>query len=95
MTRGARVLGPAANLEEALAMLDQEFDVALLDSDLNGRSAAPIAEALIARGRPFIIATGHKDGGGMEDFPSVPVVRKPYNMRQIAQALFQATSRDR
>jgi PAS domain S-box-containing protein len=90
---GAHVLGPAASIEEALAMLDLDFDVALLDADLNGLSASPVAEALIARGRPFILATGHKDGAGMPDLPSVPIVRKPYNVRQIALALSQATSR--
>jgi two-component sensor histidine kinase len=89
---GAQVIGPAASLDEALAMLDLEFDVALLDADLNGRSAAPIAEALTARGRPFIVATGHREGaGGMPEDPAVPVVRKPYNVRQIALALSQAT----
>jgi CheY-like chemotaxis protein len=90
---GAHVLGPAASVEEALAMLDLDFDVALLDADLNGHSAAPVAKALSALGRPFIVATGYRDGGGMPELPNVPVIRKPYNVHQIALALSQATSR--
>ena len=90
---GAQVVGPASSLEEAMGMLDLPFDVALLDADLNGQSAAPLAEALTARGRPFILATGHKATGGMPEDPAVPVVRKPYNVRQIAAALVQATTR--
>ncbi|HEY2177694.1 MAG TPA: HWE histidine kinase domain-containing protein [Caulobacteraceae bacterium] len=90
---GAEVVGPAASLEEALRMLDADFDVALLDADLNGQSAAPLAEALAARGRPYILATGHKGSAGMPEDASVPVVRKPYNVRQIAAALCQATGR--
>jgi two-component sensor histidine kinase len=90
---GAEVVGPASSLEEAMGMLDRVFDVALLDADLNGQSAAPLAEALKARGRPFILATGHKGSAGLPEDTTVPVVRKPYNVRQIALALFQATNR--
>lgn len=90
---GAEVLGPASSIEEALAMLDMEFDVALLDADLNGRSAAPLAEDLVARGRPYVLATGQKDNGAGKDETRVPIVRKPYNIRQITLALAQATNR--
>jgi PAS domain S-box-containing protein len=90
---GAEVVGPASSLEEAMGMLDLEFDVALLDADLNGQSAAPLVEALNARGRPYILATGHKTAGGMLEDLAAPVVRKPYNVRQIAAALVQATTR--
>jgi PAS domain S-box-containing protein len=90
---GAEVLGPASSLEEAMGMLEMDFDVALLDADLNGQSAAPLAEALTARGRPFIVATGHKGSAGLPEDMAVPVVRKPYNVRQIALALSQATAR--
>ena len=91
---GAIVLGPAANLEEALAMMDQAFDVVLLDADLNGRSAAPIAAALAERGRPFILATGNNDAAALVAEPPAATVRKPYNVRQIALALAKATGRN-
>jgi CheY-like chemotaxis protein len=90
---GAHVLGPASSVEEALAMLDMDFDVALLDADLNGRSAAPLAKDLVARGRPYILASGQKDNGGAHDEAGVPMVRKPYNMRQITLALAMVTGR--
>ena len=90
---GASVLGPAANAEEAIEMMDQDFDVVLLDADLNGRSAAPIAEELARRGRPFILATGHNDTASLPPETASITVRKPYNVRQIALALARATGR--
>lgn len=90
---GASVIGPATSLDEALEMMDQDFDVVLLDADLNGHSAAPIASALSARGRPFILATGHKDAPELITETPAATVTKPYNVRQISLALAKATGR--
>src|SRR5690606_40064815 len=56
---GAEVVGPAYELEEALALLDRPIDAAVLDANLNGRSVSPVAEALAARKVPFVFATGY------------------------------------
>ena len=90
---GAVVVGSAADVGEATRMLHLDFDVAVLDANLNGRSVTPVAEALTARGIPFIIATGYGEAGAAPVGFSVPVVRKPYNIRQIASALVEAVSR--
>ncbi len=87
---GALVVGLAADLDKALGMLDLEFDVAVLDANLNGRSVLPMANALSARGVPFIFATGYGDAGAAPEGFTAPVVRKPYNIRQIAAALVGA-----
>jgi CheY-like chemotaxis protein len=71
-------------------MLDLRFDVAVLDANLNGRSVLPMANALAARGVPFIFATGYGDAGAAPEGFTAPVVRKPYNIRQIAAALVGA-----
>jgi two-component sensor histidine kinase len=91
---GAQVVGCAADLDEAMAMLALDFDVAVLDANLNGRSVTPVAYELAARGIPFIFATGYGDAGAAPTGFSAPVVRKPYNVRQIAAALVAATTRD-
>jgi hypothetical protein len=36
----------------------QLFDAAMLDVNLNGDKSFPIADALVARGVPFLFATG-------------------------------------
>lgn len=87
---GALVVGLAAGLDEALEMLETTFDVAVLDANLNGRSVLPMADALVKRGIPFIFATGYGEAGAAPEGFTVPVVRKPYNIRQIAAALVEA-----
>jgi two-component sensor histidine kinase len=90
---GARVVGTAADLDEAAAMLGLDFDAAVLDANLNGRSVTPIAEALAGRGVPFIFATGYGEAGAAPAGFGAPVVRKPYNIHQIAVALTEALAR--
>jgi two-component sensor histidine kinase/CheY-like chemotaxis protein len=90
---GAHVVGAAADLAEALSMLDLDFDAAVLDANLNGQSVTPVAKILLSRGVPFIFATGHGEAGAAPEGFSAPVVRKPYNIRQIAAALAIALGR--
>ena len=45
-----------------------EFDVAILDVDLNGQPILPVAEVLIARGLPFVFATGYGQRGVPERY---------------------------
>lgn len=89
---GVEVVGCAAELGEALSMLDQAFDVAVLDADLNGQSVAPVAEILRREGRPFVFATGYADKAAPMGFDA-PIVRKPYNVHQIARAIADVTGR--
>ncbi|HWF01618.1 MAG TPA: HWE histidine kinase domain-containing protein [Caulobacteraceae bacterium] len=87
---GAKVVGVAADLDEAQRLSKLDFDVAVLDANLNGRSVMPVARALAERGTPFIFATGYGDAGAAPEGFSAPVVRKPYNVHQIAAALVEA-----
>ena len=84
---GALVIGPAYELEEALALLDQPIDAAVLDANLNGQSVMPVAQALTERGVPFIFATGYGDTGAALAGFNAPIVRKPYDVGQVAQAV--------
>lgn len=90
---GASVVATAADLGEAKRMLNLDFDAAVLDANLNGASVTPVAEALASRGVPFIFATGYGDANAAPSGFGVPVVRKPYNVRQIAAALVEAIGR--
>ncbi|HEY5071023.1 MAG TPA: HWE histidine kinase domain-containing protein [Caulobacteraceae bacterium] len=90
---GALVVGTAADLAEAERMLALSFDVAVLDANLNGEAVTPVATALRARGTPFIFATGYGEPCQAPDGFEAPVVRKPYNVHQIAAALQHALGR--
>ena len=89
---GVEVVGCAAELSEALSMVELAFDVAVLDADLNGQSVAPVAEILRSMGRPFVFATGYADKAAPMGFDA-PIVRKPYNVHQIARAVAGVTGR--
>src|SRR6185437_1348154 len=88
---GAKVVGVAADVDEALRMVETPFDVAVLDANLNGVSVTPVAEALRRMSRPFIFATG--DAAPAPEGFDAPVVRKPYNVAQIAAAVAEALGR--
>ena len=83
---GAEVIGPAYELAEAMALLDGRIDAAVLDANLNGLSVQPVAEALAARGIPFVFATGYGDTGAPLGFDA-PIIRKPYDVTQVAAAV--------
>lgn len=84
---GAEVIGPAYELEEAMALLDQPIDAAVLDANLNGHSVIPVAEVLAARGVPFVFATGYGEAGGGPNGFDAPIIRKPYDVTQVATAV--------
>lgn len=84
---GADIVGPAYELAEALALLDQPIDAAVLDANLNGLSVTPVAEALAKRGIPFVFATGYGESGGAPGGFEAPVIRKPYDVTQVAAAV--------
>ena len=90
---GAKVVAQAAEVEEALAMMETDFDAAVLDCNLNGKSVVPVAEAMAAIGKPFIFATGYGDNQSAPQGFSAPVIRKPYDVTQVAAALAEATGR--
>ena len=90
---GATVLGSAALLEEAMALVDLPMDAAVLDCNLNGSSVEPVAEALAARGVPFLFATGYGENRGAPEGFDAPIIRKPYDVAQITTALAELTGR--
>lgn len=84
---GAVVVGPAYELEEAMALLDRPIDAAVLDANLNGHSVTPVAEVLFQRKIPFVFATGYGETGGAPGGFDAPVIRKPYDVTQVAAAV--------
>jgi hypothetical protein len=44
------------------------FDAAMLDVNLNGNKSYPVADALAARGVPFVFSTGYSDHGMREGY---------------------------
>jgi CheY-like chemotaxis protein len=91
---GCVVLGPVSSVGQALAMLDGEPpDVALLDVNLKGERATPVAAALQARGVPFVLITGYSPPQLSEpELREAPRVDKPVNCRLLKRAVATALS---
>ena len=57
---GCESVTAAATVDQAIALIDaQVFDAAMLDMNLKGNQSHAVADALAARGVPFIFATGY------------------------------------
>ena len=85
---GCAVVGPAARVDKALAMIGAEaIDVAVLDVNLNGEMSYPIADALTARGVPFVFVTGYDKGRILDGYQSFPVVQKPFHRSELSDIL--------
>src|SRR5262249_57744534 len=87
---GAEVIGPAPAVEAALDALEQAVpDGAILDINLGGEMAFPVADALMALGVPFIFATGYDAQVIPLRFTHVKRCEKPMASEQICPALFR------
>jgi CheY-like chemotaxis protein len=61
---GYEVAGVVGRLDDALASLRTcNFDLAILDVHLNGKLVFPFADALEAKGVPFLFATAYGKAG--------------------------------
>lgn len=93
--RGFSSVTTASSVSEALRVIASTApQLAILDVNLGADSTSlPIAEELIGRGVPFVFATGYGDGGILPgDMKHVPVVRKPYDIDGVIQALGRAAA---
>lgn len=69
----------AGYLEQAtLLARERDIDAAVLDVNLHGDRSYPVADALAARGIPFVFATGYGDVDIATRYPNRPVLAKPF-----------------
>ena len=90
-------VGPAANIEEGLRLVadTQDLDAALLDVNVAGQQIFPVADALKARGVPFVFSTGYGEAGLPDHWRGRPTLQKPFSERAVEQALMAAMGVDR
>ncbi len=75
----AEVMGPVGTVTDALALLEAGLvpDMAILDIKLGDELVYPVAEALRAKGIPFMFVTGFDTGAIPEAYADVPLREKP------------------
>ena len=75
---GFQIAGVAGKLEKALSLVESGVcDVAIVDANLAGVSASPVAIALAARGLPFIVLSGYSPEQMQDVFPGALFIQKP------------------
>jgi DNA-binding response OmpR family regulator len=82
---GAAVLGPVPSVEAALELLGSNDapDLVLLDVNLGGQMAYPVADALVAKKIPFLFMTGYDQSSLPERFAAIHRVEKPFEAQAI------------
>lgn len=86
---GAEILGPVASVQGALELIDRcsRVDVAILDINLHGEPAYPVAKELRRKGVPFVFTTGYGAASVPKEFSTVRLIEKPIDPQQIARTL--------
>ncbi|PZQ56883.1 MAG: response regulator receiver protein [Phenylobacterium zucineum] len=87
---GWDIIGPAATVEEALALLAVERpDAAVLDINLGGEMVYPLAEQLRSGSIPFVFCSGYEHLEANAEFSQWPRVRKPVDINQLDRELLK------
>ncbi|GGA60322.1 response regulator [Pelagibacterium lentulum] len=77
--RGVAPVGPFGCLGRALEEVEsgRTIDAAILDINIGGRSAYPLADRLVAFGIPFVFGTGYDNWTIPERFLAITRLEKP------------------
>jgi CheY-like chemotaxis protein len=89
---GYMIAAEAARIDAALeALRTGEFDLAILDINIGGEAISPVAEALAARGTPFVLTTGHAERDLPELYRDRPMLAKPFRIDTLERTLQSVT----
>ena len=92
---GYSVAAEAGEIGEAMKLAQSaEFDLAILDVNVNGKVISPVADVLAARKRPFIFATGYGSSGLPAEYRDRPALQKPFQIETLARTIEQALKRN-
>jgi CheY-like chemotaxis protein len=81
---GVDIVGPAASVASAVELAQTaDFDCALLDINLQGLEAYPVADILVRRGKPFAFLTGYDKSDILKDYRHIPMLQKPLRFEAL------------
>jgi len=91
---GCEAIATAATVNQAIALIEaQQFDVAMLDMNLNGNKTYEVADALTARGVPFVFSTGYGSHDLKAGYKDCAILTKPFGIRELAEILARLLAR--
>ncbi|NOJ46022.1 response regulator [Bradyrhizobium archetypum] len=81
---GVNIVASVGRLRDACEVArTAALDFALLDVNLGGEMVFPAADILRERQIPFIFSTGYGGAGPTKQFDDVPVIGKPFAIRDL------------
>jgi CheY-like chemotaxis protein len=87
---GYELVGVAGRVDEAAEMAQtKEFDLAILDVNLDGHDVYPVADLISKRGLPFMFVTGYGGRGLPDNYRGRPTLQKPFQMDELQRMLAQ------
>ena len=89
---GCEVVGPAGKVETDLQLVrDVLIDIAILDVTIRDEKVYPVAEQLIARAIPFVLASGYGDWALPEYLRDRPRLPKPFTVADKTASHFSGS----
>jgi len=87
---GYELVGVAGRVDEAAEMAKtKDFDLAILDVNLDGHDVYPVAEVIGKRGLPFMFVTGYGGRGLPDKYRERPTLQKPFQLDELKRMLTQ------
>jgi CheY-like chemotaxis protein len=88
---GVETIGPASTVKRALDLVEHcgPLDAAMLDIKLRNEMIFPVADALRARGVPFVFTTGYNQKIIPDEYKDVVRYEKPFDVAEIARVVAQ------
>ena len=85
---GYSIAAEAGDISEAIRLAQStDFDLAILDVNVNGKVISPVADLIQARNLPFIFATGYGSSGLPEEYRDRPSLQKPFQIETLARVI--------
>jgi len=88
---GVETIGPASTVKRALDLVEHcgPLDAAMLDIKLRNEMIFPVADALRARGVPFVFTTGYNQKIIPDGYKDVVRYEKPFDVAEVARVVAQ------
>ena len=92
---GYQVVGLAPTVRQGLKLVDDaDFDVAIIDANLKGDSAEPIAKRLSEIGIPYVVISGYLKEQIGPWVADKKIIRKPFLIEELIEEIESASSPD-
>ncbi len=88
---GHSIAAEAGEIDEALRLAESaDFNLAILDVNVNGKTIEPVAKAVERRKVPLLFSTGYSVDALPESFRGRPSLQKPFRIDTLQSAIDEA-----